>query len=162
MGQNGTKRRFRGSYLLKLDDRGRIKVPSKYLSILEEQYGREIYITSLNGDHVLLYPLQIWEGIEQAIEQMKVRSPAIEEYISRTSFWGNESEVDGRGRLLIPPELRKQSKLNEEVRLFGKIDYLEAWNEEMFRSTSLAGKFTSENLQEVSRLISQFNGGSNE
>ncbi len=132
MGQNGHMKRFRGSYVLKVDDRGRIKVPSQYLSILTEQYGQELYITSLNGDRAYLYPLKIWEGIEQSIEKMKVRSPEIQEYISRTSFWGNESEVDVRGRVLIPPELRKESRLdgNTNLRIFGEIDYMVVWNEE--------------------------------
>ena len=148
-------RRFRGSYELKLDDRGRIKIPSKYLSVLEEQYGKELYITSINGDRVFLYPLKVWEAIEQSIETMKVRAPEIEDYVSRTSFWGNESEVDSRGRVLIPPELRTSSKLNGNVRIFGKIDHMVIWNEELFRTKSLSGEFTDEKLYEVSRLLNE-------
>ena len=148
-------KRFRGSYVLKVDDRGRIKVPSQYLSILTEQYGQELYVTSVNGDRVYLYPLKIWEGIEQSIEKMKVRSPEVQEYISRTSFWGNESEVDGRGRILIPPELRKKSQLNgnTNLRIFGEINYMVVWNEELFKEKSLSGEFSDEKMQIVSRLI---------
>jgi MraZ protein len=146
-------KRFRGSFVLKVDDRGRIKVPSQYLSILAEQYGQDLYITSLNGDRVIVYPLKVWEGIEQSIEKIRVRSPEIEEYISRTSFWGNESEVDSRGRILIPPELRKSSQLDSDVRIFGEIDHLVVWNEELFRKKSLSGVFSDEKLQIVSRLI---------
>lgn len=139
--------------MLRLDDRGRLKIPARYLSILEEQYGREFYVTSLNGDHVLLYPLPVWEKIEQNIEKMKVRAPEIEEYVSRTSFWGNESEVDARGRVLIPPELRKESKLDEDVRVVGNIDYMVLWNEAMFREKSMSGQFNDEKLQKVSELL---------
>jgi MraZ protein len=149
----GQQRRFRGSYELKVDDRGRIKVPSKYLSILEEQFGKDLYVTSINGDRAFLYPLKVWEGIEQGIETMRVRAPEVEEYVSRTSFWGNESEVDGRGRVLIPPELRTAGKLNDNVRIFGKIDHMVVWNEELFRAKELSGEFTDEKLQEVSRLL---------
>ena len=149
-------RRFRGSYILKVDDRGRIKIPSKYHSALTEQYGSQLYITSINGDRVFLYPLSVWEAIEQTIEKMKVRSPQIENYISRTSYWGNETEVDVRGRVLIPPELRTSSKLNEELRIFGKIDHMILWNEEMFKTKSLSGEFTDKELYEVSRAINEF------
>ncbi|MCP4148906.1 MAG: hypothetical protein GY757_14260 [bacterium] len=149
-------KRFRGSFELKLDDRGRIKIPAKYLSVITEQYGNDLYITSLNGDRVYLYPLSVWEGIEQSIEAMKVRAPEIEEYITRTSFWGNEGEVDSRGRVLIPPELRNESKLDGIVRIFGKIDHMVIWNEELFRKTSLDGEFTDGKLQEVSRLLNGF------
>jgi len=153
MGQNGIKKRFRGSFVLRVDDRGRVKIPSQYLSILTEQYGNDLYITSLNGDHVLIYPLKVWEGIEQSIEKIKIRAPEIQEYISRTSYWGNESEVDTRGRVLIPPELRKTSQLDSNLRIFGEIDHMVVWNEELFKQESLSGKFTDEKLQVVSRLI---------
>jgi len=139
--------------VLRLDDRGRLKIPARYLSILEEQYGREIYITSLNGDHVLLYPLPVWEKIEQNIEKMKVRAPEVEEYVSRTSFWGNESEVDARGRVLIPPELRKESRLDDDVCVVGNIDYMVLWNEAMFREKSMSGQFNDGKLQKVSELL---------
>jgi MraZ protein len=156
MGQNGINRRFRGSFVLKVDDRGRIKVPSQYLSILKEQYGNDLYITSLNGDRVYLYPLNVWEGIEQSIERIKVRSPEIDEYISRTSYWGNEGEVDTRGRVLIPPELRQEGQLNgANLRIFGKIDHMVLWNEGLFKEISLSGEFSDEKLQKVSRLINE-------
>lgn len=138
---------------MKMDDRGRIKVPAKYLSVLEEQYGKELYITSLNGDRVLLYPLSVWEAIEQSIEAKKVRTPDIENYVSRTSFWGNEGEVDGRGRVLIPPELRTAAQLNGNLRVIGKIDHMVIWNEEMFRSKALSGEFTDEKLYQVSLML---------
>ena len=149
-------KRFRGSYELKVDDKGRIKIPSKYLSALEEQYGKELYITSVNGDRVFLYPLKVWEVIEQRIEQMKVRTPEIENYISRTSFWGNESEVDNRGRVLIPPELRTAGQLDGQARLIGKIDHMVLWNEDLFREKTLKGDFSDEKMNEVSRLLNEF------
>lgn len=143
---------------MKTDERGRIKIPSPYLSLLTEQYGSELYITSLNGDRVLLYPLKVWEGIEQSIEKIKVRSPEIEEYISRTSYWGNEGEVDNRGRVLIPPELRKASEAESDVRIIGEIDHMVVWNEELFKKKSLSGEFTDEKMQVVSRLIHEAAG----
>lgn len=154
----GKTKRFRGSYELKVDDRGRLKIPSKYLSVLEEQYGKELYITSINGDRVFLYPLKVWEAIEQSIETIKVRAPEVEEYVSRTSFWGNESEVDSRGRVLVAPELRAASELNGNVRIIGKIDHMLIWNEDLFRAKSLQGEFTDEQLHKVSSLLKESPG----
>lgn len=142
--------------MLKVDDRGRVKIPAQYLSTMKEQYGNELYITSLNGDRVYLYPLSVWEGIEQSIERIKVRTPELEEYISRTSYWGNEAEVDGRGRVLIPPDLRAQSKLNgENLRIFGKIDHMLIWNEAIFKEKTFGGEFSDEKMHNVSRLINE-------
>ncbi|MCP4215150.1 MAG: hypothetical protein GY765_10855 [bacterium] len=155
MGNNGLNKRFRGSFVLKVDDRGRIKVPSRYLSILEEQYGKDLYITSVNGDRVFIYPIDVWEAVEQGIEKMTVRAPEVDEYITRTSFWGNETEVDTRGRILIPPDLRNAGNLTDNVRIFGKIDHMVIWNEDSVKTKALSGEFTDDKLYEVARLLNE-------
>lgn len=150
-------KRFRGSFNVRVDDRGRIKIPSQYLSTLKEQYGESLYITSLNGDRVFIYPLPVWEAIEGKIERISVRSPEIEEFISRTSYWGNEADVDARGRIIVPPELRKGSRLDKsELRIFGKIDHMVVWNESLFKEKTFTGEFNDEKMNTVSRLINEF------
>ena len=79
--------RFRGSYLLKIDDKGRIKVPARYHSIFETQFGMELYLTSLNGDRIMVYPLKVWERLEETIEKMRVRTPEVEEFIRIMGFF---------------------------------------------------------------------------
>jgi MraZ protein len=151
----GFKKRFRGSYVLKVDDRGRIKIPSRYQSILENQYGREVYLTSVNGDYVLLYPLQEWELIEQKIEEIKIRSQVLEDFIRLTSFWGNESEVDARGRILIPPVLREKGDLNDNLLISGNLSHMEIWNKEKFETKYTSKSFTERDLDEVSRILNE-------
>jgi MraZ protein len=156
MGQNGMKDRFRGSFIVKLDDRGRVKVPAKYLSIFESLYGRDVYLTSINGDHILFYPLSIWERIEQKIEAITVRDPDIEQFIDRISFWGTEGEIDPKGRVLVPSGLRESCKLVEDVLILGKVNYMVIWNREAFKSRYIDGVFTDEKMQKVSRLLNEF------
>ncbi len=145
--------RFRGSYLLKIDDKGRIKVPARYHSIFETQFGMELYLTSLNGDRIMVYPLKVWERLEETIEKMRVRTPEVEEFINRTSFWGCEAEIDNRGRILMPPELRESARLDESIRVVGKIDHLVVWNDGMFRDKALNGDFSEDKLQKVAMVL---------
>ena len=102
MGQNGMNERFRGSYIATIDDRGRVKIPAKYLSALEQGMGREAYLTSVNGDHILFYPMKVWQEIERKIAAIPMRDPEMEEFVSRISYWGTETEIDPKGRILIP------------------------------------------------------------
>ena len=152
MGQNGITMRFRGRFDVKLDDRGRIKVPAKYLNIFEKSYRDEIYLTSLNGDHVLLYPLSEWENIEQKLEKVKM-NPVIQEYISRTSYWGTEAEVDPKGRILMPLSLRNSAKLDENIFILGARDHLQVWNENVYNEQYLKGEWNVEKQAEISRII---------
>ena len=58
---------FRGSAPAKIDDKGRLKVPTAFRRVLEESYGRELFLTSVVGDSVHLYPLSVWEQFEQRL-----------------------------------------------------------------------------------------------
>lgn len=145
---------FRGSYNIKIDERGRIKIPSKYLAIFKNQYGNEVYLTSINGDHVLFYPLKVWENIEQMIARKKIRNQTLEDYVRLTSFWGNETEIDPRGRILIQNELREKSGLLDQVLLVGNFDHMVIWNRDAFVSKYVNKEFTDDKLDEVSNILS--------
>lgn len=150
------KKHFRGSHIAKIDDRGRVKIPAQFLSALEAGFGREVYLTSVNGDHVLFYPMQVWEEIERKIARIPMRDPDLEEYISRISFWGSETEIDPKGRVLIPPDLRKSSELENNLLILGKIDYLVIWNNDAFAGKYMGGQFSDEKMQKISRLLNEF------
>jgi len=152
MGKSGNNVRFRGRFDVKVDSRGRIRISSRFLNIFEEGHGKEIYITSLNGDHALIYPLTEWENIEQKLENVKM-NPLIQEYISRTSFWGLESEVDARGRVLLPKNLRVAARLEDAIFILGARDHLEVWNNELYNERFLKGEWNIEKQAEISRII---------
>jgi len=156
MGQNGMKERFRGSYIAKIDDRGRVKIPAKYLCALEKDFGKEVYLTSVNGDHILFYPMTVWQEIEKKISAIPMRDPDLEEFVSRSSFWGTETEIDSKGRILIPPDLRAGSKLESSLLILGKIDYMVIWNKEVFEARYMGGQFSDEKMHKVARLLNEF------
>ena len=85
-----------------------------------------------------------------------MRDPDLEEYISRISFWGSETEIDPKGRILIPSDLRQSSKLENNLLILGKIDYLVIWNKESFAAKYMGGQFSDEKMQKVSRLLNEF------
>lgn len=146
-------RRFRGSYTLKIDDRGRIIVPSRYRTILETQFGSEVYLTSANDDHILFYPLHIWEIIEQNIGKIQLRTRRVEDFVRVTGYWGTESELDPKGRILIPPDLREKIKLKDSVLIIGQIDHIAIWNSEVFEEKYASKSFSDSEMDEVSRLL---------
>ena len=43
---------LRGSHMATVDGKGRLKIPTAFKTVLEENYSTEFYITSLNGDFV--------------------------------------------------------------------------------------------------------------
>ncbi len=48
---------FRGNAPARIDDKGRLKVPNAFRSALESKHGRELFLTSLTGEYVRIYPM---------------------------------------------------------------------------------------------------------
>ena len=98
---------LRGNYTARIDAKGRLKVPTPFRRLLDEKHGGEYYITSLTGDNVRIYPLPEWESIEQRLSLLPTMDPARRKFLDRTNYYGQQATIDGQGRLLIHPLLRK-------------------------------------------------------
>ncbi len=85
---------FRGSAPTKIDSKGRLKVPTEFRRILEERYGSEVFITSVAGQSAFLYPLPVWEEIEQRLLQVPTANRAKHRYLERVNYFGNQLRLD--------------------------------------------------------------------
>jgi MraZ protein len=59
---------------------------------------------------------------------MGTTHPARRRFERWTSFYGMEGEIDGQGRVLIPPQLREPAAMQGDVVVLGTATYLEVWN----------------------------------
>ena len=55
---------LRGSQPATVDEKGRIKIPTVFRNPIREAHGRELFLTSLTGYQIAVYPMPIWGGIE--------------------------------------------------------------------------------------------------
>ena len=124
MEQNG----LRGNASARIDDKGRLKVPTIFRGLVHEQAGPDIYVTSQTGDCVRVYPMQTWLQIEQKVLAMPPNHPSRLKFLDRTNFFGSKGELDGQGRFLISPLLRDRAAIVGEVYVLGRINHLEVWN----------------------------------
>ena len=105
---------FRGHEQARIDDKGRLKVPNVFRSLLESKYGRELFLTSLTGEYVRIYPMPVWTDLEEKLGQMPSTHPARLRFLDRVSFFGQVGELDTQGRLLIPAELRRELRMESQ------------------------------------------------
>ena len=123
---------LRGSSPTRIDDKGRLKVPTMFRGAIRDQHGPDVFVTSLTGDSVRIYPMAVWVEIEQKLAQAPSTHPSIVKFLDRVNYYGQPSELDGQGRVVIPAQLRDHAAITGDVRVFGRIRYLEVWNEERF------------------------------
>jgi MraZ protein len=119
--------KLRGNCPAKVDEKGRLKIPSVFLDELKE-YGNQFYITSPTGESARIYPLKVWSEIEDKLAQLPSNSVAKRKFLMRTSYFGQQAELDGQGRLLLPAVLREAAQTMGEVDVFGTLNYLEVMN----------------------------------
>jgi MraZ protein len=137
---------LRGNHSAKIDDKGRLKVPSQFRAHIEEQYGTRLFVTSLSGDYVRIYPLAVWEAIEARLAGMPTTHPTRIKFLDTVNYYGQASELDGQGRVLIPPRLRETAAITGEVDVLGVLTYLDVWNHERFATRIAANRLTDEDL----------------
>ena len=126
------QRGLRGSSATRIDDKGRLKVPTIFRGVIQDQHGPDVFVTSVTGDSVRIYPMPVWLEIERKLTQMPASHPARLKFLDRVNYFGQAGELDGQGRVVIPSHLRDRAAIVGDVRVFGRIDYLEVWNEERF------------------------------
>ncbi len=126
------KKGLRGSAAARIDNKGRLKVPAIFRGSVQNQNGPEVFVTSLTGECVRIYPLSAWLDIEDRLSQMPANHPSRLKFLDRVNYYGQSGELDQQGRVVIPAHLRESASIVGEVRVFGRIDYLEVWNEELF------------------------------
>ena len=139
---------LRGSYSAKIDDKGRLKIPNAFKALVEDQHGATgLYITSLTGDSVRIYPMSVWLAVEQRISKMPSSHPARAKFLDRVNYFGQVSEFDAQGRVLIPPRLRDAAGMTGDVDVLGVAEFLEVWNHERFVTKLQREPFTDDDAR---------------
>ncbi len=124
---------LRGNYSARVDEKGRLKIPSAYLSHLKKDgTGDRYFVTSLNGQSARIYPFEEWEDIEKSLKDAAKSNLVRSKFLKVSNYYGKEVKLDKQGRILIPPVLRESAELRGEVDVLGHLDYLEVWNHERF------------------------------
>jgi len=143
---------LRGNSPARIDDKGRLKVPNGFRSYLEKEYGRELFITSLHGDSVRIYPMPVWVELERRLAQVPSAHPSRQKYVDRVNFYGQSGELDAQGRVLVPQRLRDSAHMVGEVDVFGQFNFLEVWNHERFLAKLQREPFTDDDARALSDL----------
>jgi MraZ protein len=143
---------FRGNHPTRIDEKGRLKVPSEFKRTIEEKYGAQFYITSLDGKIAQVYPFEEWQRIEEKLARLSNFNPAKKKLLARTNYYGQLVEMDGQGRVLMPQLLRESANLRGEVAVLGNLTYLEVRNLEAFRQELEQNPFTAEDEKTLDEL----------
>ena len=120
---------FRGATKVTLDAKGRLVIPSRYRPALVERGQGKLIFTVDRDQCLVLYPLPEWEQIE--LKLMSLPSMHVPTRNLQRLMVGHATDVelDGQGRVLVPPELREFAGLEQRAMLVGQRNRFELWDE---------------------------------
>ena len=136
---------FRGNHQLLMDGKGRLAVPKKYRDCLAAECGLKMVITTGQYEDCLeVYPLPVWQRIEEKLSRHPDLSPEAEDEARAKAEWtrrlvighATDCDIDSHGRLLIPPPLRTHAHLVKQVRMVGSSEKFELWDESTWSARS--------------------------
>jgi MraZ protein len=143
---------FRGNAPARIDEKGRLKVPTAFKSLLENKYGRELFLTSLSGEYVRIYPMPVWLELEQKLSGVPSTNPSKLRFLDRVNYYGSPGELDSQGRVLIPVRLRDAATMTGDVDVLGQFSYLDVWNHDRFLSKMQREPFTDDDARALSEF----------
>ncbi|MEJ2076880.1 MAG: division/cell wall cluster transcriptional repressor MraZ [Acidobacteriota bacterium] len=143
---------MRGNSPAKVDAQGRIKIPANHRKVLDEDYGPEVFVTSVTGENALIYPLSEWEKIEAKLQEPPKMLPEKVKFLRNTSYYGQVTTMDKQGRILIPQHLRESASIDGDVAVMGQLHFLEVWNREKVTNRMEADPYTRDDAVVLAEL----------
>jgi MraZ protein len=144
---------FRGNHPAKVDEKGRLKLPSAFKQLVDAAHVTQFYVTSTNGKSAEIWPLPEWEKREEQLAESSELDDAVKKYLNLTSYYGQQVEMDNQARILLPQILRNSAQLDAEVTVFGMRVYLEVHNREMFERNLPANEWTAEDRKAMAEIL---------
>ncbi|SDX57340.1 division/cell wall cluster transcriptional repressor MraZ [Marinobacter mobilis] len=125
---------FLGSHAINMDAKGRLAIPAKVREELAQLCGGRIVLTASAGEErcLLIYPESQWESVEAQINALPTMKKSVRRLQRIMLGYATPLELDGAGRVLVPPTLRSFANLEKKLMLVGQGKKLELWSEEQW------------------------------
>ncbi len=141
-----------GRYPARVDDKGRLKLPIGFKQYFAGLRETKLFCTSLDRRIGQIYPIAIWRENKKFLNEYREDPKAAARMSFNAQDLGADSEMDKEGRVLLPPEMRRELGIeNQSVHLIafkGRIEILsEAVYAERKRQATASAEEDQEKLE---------------
>ena len=104
-------------------------MPTRYRESIQERAQGKLVVTVDRDQCLLIYPLPDWEQTEQKLMSLPSQHAQARRLQRLKVGHATDVELDGHGRVLLPPELREFAALQRTGMLIGQGNRFELWDE---------------------------------
>jgi len=118
-----------------MDAKGRMAIPTKIRESLSSFCAGRIVVTAHTEERCLLvYPESQWAKILPQIENLPSFNKVARRAQRLLIGYATPLELDGSGRILVPPTLREYAGLERKLMLVGQGKKFKLWSEDRWTS----------------------------
>jgi MraZ protein len=133
----------------RVDEKGRLKIPADFRKLIEEKYGADCFITSIDGERAMVYPMAVWYDFQARLAKVPRTSTAKSKLLERINYFGQPAAIDAQGRVLVPSILREVAGIANDVVVLGSTDHLIVWNESRIQKRLKENPLTPDDMKEL-------------
>ncbi len=119
---------FFGQHQHTIDAKGRLSIPGRYREILAQRASGILVVTKDPEQCLAIVPIEEWRQRAAKIQAIPNSVQAVRDYKRFLFSEAADCALDGQGRILVPPELRRYAGLERDVMLVGVDGHMEAWS----------------------------------
>ncbi len=141
--------RFTGNIDAKVDEKGRVFVPSSFRKILQREDVQGLIMRrDIFQDCLVLYPQEVWD---KQVDAITTKTNMFDRNGRNALRWfvaGAEAvTLDSGGRMLIPKRYLEETGIQNDVRFIGVDDTMEIWSKQKVEAFNSQGKEMAASLE---------------
>ncbi len=121
---------FLGEYEHTVDTKGRVAIPAKFRSELEEG----LVVTRGFDQNLLVYPMSVWKELAERVNALPMSQPATRNLRRLLFASAADLELDKQGRILLPANLRQYAGIETDAVVAGMDSFIEIWSSERWQA----------------------------
>ena len=140
---------FLGQFQHTIDSKGRVSIPVRFREILAERYEETLIVTTDLDQCLVAYPVEEWRLIVEKAKDLPQMRKEVKDWMRIFYSRAVECPLDRQGRILVPPSLREQSRLNRHIVMLGMFNKIEVWDQKRWKEKEVQLSKNSEKISEA-------------
>ena len=124
---------FTGEFSYTVDAKGRVNIPSKFRKVLSVDNEDTFVITRGMDPCVWVYPIVIWQNIENDLKNLSSLSAINRTFVRNTVRYATPLTYDGQGRIQLTTNLINYADLDKKTLIIGMVNKIEIWNPDQLK-----------------------------